>query len=60
MCNWMRWAMAMIPADMVPARHYFLEALQSPAVIWGIRVCCVAAAAAALVIYRNMKRKRGE
>ncbi len=60
MCHWMRCAAAVIPPDMVPRRHYFLEMLQSPEIIWGIRICCIAAAVAACMIYRNRKRKSGE
>ena len=60
MYNWMGWGIAVIPSDMVQRRHYFMEVMQSPVIIWGIRICCIVAAVAAFVIYRNMKRKGEE
>lgn len=47
--------LAMIdPAD-VAARHYFLEQLHAPYVIWGIRALFAAGAAAALIVYWKMR-----
>lgn len=53
----MRWAMAMVSPDMVPKRHYFMEMMQAPEVIWGIRIACIVIAVMVFAIYRYMKRK---
>ena len=48
-----------VPSEIAP-RHFFLQELVNPFVIWGIRGICVAAGITALVIYFKMKQKKGE
>lgn len=52
--------LTIINADMVTERHYFLETLNTPQLMWGIRGICVLMGITALVIYFKMKRRDGE
>lgn len=49
-----------VSPELVAERHYFLELLQSPYYIWGIRLLLVLSLIVALVIYKRMKGKNGE
>lgn len=49
-----------ISPETVPARHYFLEFLQSPFCIWAIRILLVAVFIAVMVVYIKMKGKNEE
>lgn len=51
---------AIISPDMAPARHYFLETIQRPQIIWGIRILCIVSAVAALLIYKKMRDHNGD
>ena len=51
---------AVISSDEVPARHYFLEMLNTPECIWGIRALGVAAVLLVFFLYRKLKEKNGE
>lgn len=52
--------LTIINADMVAERHYFLEVLKTPQLMWGIRGICALMGITALVIYFKMKRRDGE
>lgn len=60
MWMWIRSQGTVIPVDIVPPRHYFMECMDAAAVVWGIRLACVVLAVILLVIYRNMKKNSGE
>ena len=53
-------ALTIIGENMVTERHYFLEALQTPLVLWVIRGCCVFAAMVAFTVYLKMKHRNGD
>lgn len=56
----MQGVLFVIGEDMVAERHYFLEELQTPLALWGIRGICVLAALIALVVYIKMRQRNGE
>lgn len=45
----------LVPPGQVPARHYFLEQLNKPEYIWGIRVVCLMSAVMFLFLYQRLK-----
>ena len=45
----------LVPSDQVLARHYFLEQLNKPEYIWGIRAVCVVTAVVFFFLYKKLK-----
>lgn len=45
----------LVPSDQVAARHYFLEQLNKPEYIWGIRAVCVMAAVLFYFLYQKLR-----
>ena len=45
----------LVPSDQVQARHYFLEQLNKPEYIWGIRAVCVMTAVVGFFLYKKLK-----
>ena len=45
----------LVPSDQVLARHYFLEQLNKPEYIWGIRAVCVMTAVVFFFLYKRLK-----
>lgn len=60
MYRMMNLVVTMIPADAVQERHYFMEFMQEPTVIWGIRILFTVFAVAAFLIYKFLKKNSGE
>lgn len=52
--------LAVIDPATVEARHYFLEELQQPFILWGIRAALIVGALTALLIYWKMRRGKRE
>lgn len=46
-----------IPAEEAVVRHYFMEFLNEPEVIWTIRVICLVTALGTAAIYAYMKKR---
>lgn len=51
---------AMIAPELVAEKHYFLEELLNPLVLWVIRGVCIIGGIVALIIYFIMKNGKGE
>lgn len=51
---------AMIAPELVAEKHYFLEELLNPLVLWVIRGVCIIGGIVALIIYFIMKNRKGE
>lgn len=46
-----------ITSDMVAERHYFLEALHEPLILWGLRGICIITALIAILVYVKMRKE---
>lgn len=44
-----------IPSDMVAERHYFLECLHQPLILWGLRGICIIVALIACLVYVKIR-----
>lgn len=53
----MRCLIDIIDSSMVEERHYFLEELNTPAVLWGIRAVCILAALTVFIVYVVSRKK---
>ena len=51
---------AVITSDMVEERHFFMEWLLLPEIVWGLRIILVAVLIAVLVIYFKCKGRKDE
>ncbi len=52
--------LTVIDSNMVEGRHYFLEQLQSPGLLWVVRIAGILVLVEALIIYWKMKGKNGK
>lgn len=53
----MPYLLNIINPDTVEERHYFLEILKTPEILWGIRAICVLAALTVFIIYLVSRKK---
>lgn len=53
----MPYLLNIINPDTVEERHYFLEILKTPEILWGIRTACILAALAVFIIYLICRKK---